>query len=80
MIKILILLGCFCKVDWIRCFLLLFSQNASLTHLFQMHPFSAARPPLSDNILYSPKVFWSFQGVEKGCMRNEWVKLKNETC
>ena len=21
------------------------------------------------------KVFWSFQGVEKGCIENEWVKL-----
>ena len=33
------------------------SMTAPLTHLFPMHR----------------KVFWCFQGIEKGCIGNEWV-------
>ena len=40
-----------------------------LTHFFPMHPFST---PLKTS--ENHKVFWCFQGVEKGCIGNEWVK------
>ena len=35
------------------------------THLFPMHPFSTP---------FFYMVFWCFQGVEKGCIGNKWVK------
>ena len=38
-----------------------------LTYSFPMHPFSR-------------KVFWCFLGVEKGCFRNDWVKMSNCYC
>ena len=28
-------------------------------------------------IFENPKVFWCFQGAEKGCIGNEWVKWEN---
>ena len=34
-----------------------------------MHPFSTP-----ENIR-KRKVFWCFEGVEKGCIRSEWVKI-----
>ena len=39
-----------------------------LIHLFPMHPFSSPLK-ISENLT----VFWCFQGVEKGCIRNKWV-------
>ena len=43
--------------------------HTCLTHSLLMHPFSA---PLktSENLT----VFWRFQGAEKWCIGNEWVK------
>ena len=43
-------------------------HNVTLTHLFPMHPFST---PFSTHLT----VFWCFQGVENGCIGNNWVKL-----
>ena len=40
-----------------------------LTHSFPIHPFST--PWKHQN----RKIFWSFQGVEKECTGNRWVKL-----
>ena len=37
-----------------------------------MHPFSTL-PKTSQNVM----VFWCFQGVEKECIGNEWVKVEN---
>ena len=53
----------------------------SLTHSFPMHPFSTPWKHQK-----TVKVFWPFQGTEKGCTGNEWVNsiistfenLKNE--
>ena len=45
-------------------------RRATVTHLFPMHPFSI---PLKTS--ETRKAFWCFQGVEKGCAGNEWVKL-----
>ena len=45
------------------------SEHIFLTHSFPMHPFSTSWK--------HRKVFWCFQGVEKGCIGNEWVKLDN---
>ena len=36
-----------------------------------MHPFSNL---LKNRKIENITVFWGFQGVEKGCNRNEWVK------
>ena len=46
----------------------------SLTHSFPMHPFPTAWKHLKTS--ENRKVFWCFQGVEKGCIGNEWVKTK----
>ena len=45
-----------------------------LNHSFPMQPFST---PLktSENL----RVFWCFQGVEKGCIGNDWVKYKKRS-
>ena len=40
-----------------------------LTNLFPVHPFSTPWKHY-----YHLTVFWYFQGVEKGCIGNEWVK------
>ena len=40
---------------------------SKLSHLFPMHPFSA---------IWKRQKTLCFQGVEKGCIGNEWVKLK----
>ena len=43
--------------------------NFSLTHWLPMHPFfTPLKTP--ENLT----VFWCFQGGEKGCIGNEWVK------
>ena len=38
-----------------------------LTHLFPKHPFSI--PWKHETV----RVFWYFQGLEKGCIGNKWV-------
>ena len=40
-----------------------------LTHSFPMHPFSTRWK-------HHLTVFWWFQGVEKGCIANKWVKFE----
>ena len=42
---------------------------SSLTHFWIMFPFN-----LPENSR-KPLIFWCFQGVEKGCLGNEWVNL-----
>ena len=48
---------------------------------FGNHAFNLFQYPLTI-LTYSfpmhPSVFWCFQGVEKGCIGNEWVKLIHE--
>ena len=51
-----------CWKSLIRMLLKLWKRQ--LTHLFPIHPLSVYR-----------KVFWYFQGVEKGCIGNKWVNL-----
>ena len=46
-------------------------REVILTHSFPMHPFST--PLITSENRW---VFWCFQGVEKGCTGNEWVKTK----
>ena len=43
-------------------------QRCSLTHLFSVHPFSTPWKR-------QKRRFWRFQGVEKRCIRNKWVKI-----
>lgn len=50
-----------------RCFLISLLIKIPLHHLFQLHP---VYPPKTKN----HKVFWSFDGVENGCIGNNWIK------
>ena len=47
------------------------NRDARLTHLFPMHPFST--PWKHQKTL---RFFWYFQWLEKGCIGNEWIKIK----
>ena len=53
----------------IGCFFLGSLEVISLTHLFRMHSISTTLKHLKNLT-----VFWCFQGVEKGCIGNGWVK------
>ena len=48
-----------------------FSLSLWLTHLFLVHPFSTPRK--TENLTVSR----CFQGLEKGCIGNKWVKFGN---
>ena len=42
-----------------------------------INPFVPNAPFLNNlKISKNLKVFWFYQGVKKGCIRNEWVKVK----
>ena len=48
-------------------------SNVNLTNSFPMHPFSTPWKHRSENLA----IFWCFQGIEKECIGNEWVKDVN---
>ena len=53
---------------WLKCF-------RDILHYLFVNPFVPNAPflyPLKTS--ENRKVFWCFQGVEKGCIENEWVK------
>ena len=58
-----IILTCLCQFP---CFHKCFDLNPCVPIVLFLYP-----PKTSEN----RKVFWCFQGVEKGCIANEWVKV-----